>query len=479
MAEQRELPSNIEAEQALLGEILMDERAYSSVSPFLEERHFSELIHRKIYGIAGELIRAGKPAGPIHITKFLPRAKIGDMTIPQYLAKLAAERLGVGNARNYGMAIHEAWIQREVISATLTFLDFAYDPAPGVDVLGERTDLEARLEELRGQRVQSLNRRGGGARYLDKIKATQLRGSVVGIPIALPHIQRVLSERSFEIGNLYGLLSSSGEGKTSLMVQLVYDAIVAGCAVQIQSYDQTEEQIIRQMIAQHHKIEARRQELGPDHLSAHEWLDIGNFTTWIDAQRWQVQPCRHEGADELVSYAGRFVRDKGFDRPTLIVTDHIMRVTPEKGTERSHDGAKAAGINAKIKAGAGAKGVAWLMLNQRNTEGMKRANPRPIAADLHGGEGAKQSYDAVLYLYRFLKFYRERKAIAATHADRKMLEVFPSDVRNGEQDIAEIGAIKVRFGDVSVRETLNFNARYTLLEPHEPVITAEELSFLK
>jgi replicative DNA helicase len=122
------------------------------------------------------------------------------------------------------------------------------------------------------------------------------------------------------------------------------------------------------------------------------------------------------------------------------------------------------------------------MLNQRNTSGMQRSNPRPIAADLFGGEGTKQSYDAVFYLYRFKKFLDERKATAGSKADwTSIASVFPSDVRDHDKDIAEIGALKVRFGPTNIRESLDFNAKFTLLESVEQPteVDQEEMSFLQ
>lgn len=481
----REMPANVPAEQSVLGSILNDNRCFDRIATFLDEDHFHERLHGKIYMIAGELIRMGKIATPITVHGFLPKAVDGlkldgaEATVMQYLARLASETAGSYAVRENAIAIHEAFLARQAISAAMDFLDFAYAPEPGVDVIGERTDLEDRLAQLRGLRVKSETRRGVGQRYMDNMEQTRTRGSVVGVPIGLTEIQRVISEPSFEIGNYYGLLSSSGEGKTSLTVQLVYHALAAGCAVQFQSYDLSGEQIVRQMVAQRHKIEARRQRFGD--LSQSEWIDAAAFARWVDDQPFEVKDCTQEGAATLAGYARVFKRRWGVDRPTLIVTDHVNAITPEKSTERSDEGSKAAAINGILKAGAKSIGVAWLVLNQRNTMGMKRDNPRPIASDLYGGEAAKRAYDSVFYLYRFLKFYREREGTTGSVADKKKLDsgfAFPSAVREGK-DIAEIGAVKVRFGPTSIRETLDFNARFTLLESVNQIpVDQEELSFL-
>src|SRR5215510_13894377 len=83
-------PHNIEAEQALLGAILVNNDAFDRVSDFLRPEHFSEEIHRRIYDVASQLIRAGKLASPITLKTFLGEQDLGGVTVPQYLARLAA-----------------------------------------------------------------------------------------------------------------------------------------------------------------------------------------------------------------------------------------------------------------------------------------------------------------------------------------------------------------------------------------------------
>src|SRR5437762_9891086 len=90
-------PHNIEAEQALLGAILVNNEAFYRVSDFLEPRHFYETLHQRIFEIAASLVRAGKVASPVTLKTFLPDADIGGLTASQYLARLAAEATTVIN----------------------------------------------------------------------------------------------------------------------------------------------------------------------------------------------------------------------------------------------------------------------------------------------------------------------------------------------------------------------------------------------
>src|SRR5947199_391978 len=102
----RAAPHNIEAEQALLGAILVNNEAFYRVSDFLEPAHFFEPIHQKIYELASSLIRAGKVASPVTLKTFLPPdLDVAGMTPSQYLARLAAEATTVINAEDYGRTI--------------------------------------------------------------------------------------------------------------------------------------------------------------------------------------------------------------------------------------------------------------------------------------------------------------------------------------------------------------------------------------
>jgi replicative DNA helicase len=293
------------------------------------------------------------------------------------------------------------------------------------------------------------------------------------VPIALGEIAEVLSEPCFEAGNLYGLLSSSSEGKTSLTVQLMRHALYKGHPVLMLSYDQSADQIVRQMVAQVHEIEARRQR-DAKLLSEKEFELCVDFATWIGRQPFEIIKCTNQTAPQLVSLARTFVKRRSNGKVPFVVIDHIRSITPE--SDRGDEGTKALRIGQILKAGAEVTDGSWLVLNQRNTTGMRRDNPRPIAADLFGGEGARAPFDAIFYLYRFKKFLEERKSIASNDSDwKKINSIFPSAVREDGEDIAEIGAVKVRFGPANIRERLIFEARLTRYRSETPPPAQTEL----
>src|ERR1700757_5478974 len=87
----RTAPHNIEAEQSLLGAILVNNDAFYRVSDFLQAKHFFLGVHQEIYETTSSLIRMGKIANPVTLKTFVTEADLGGMTVSQYLARLAAE----------------------------------------------------------------------------------------------------------------------------------------------------------------------------------------------------------------------------------------------------------------------------------------------------------------------------------------------------------------------------------------------------
>lgn len=457
----RVVPHNIEAEQAVLGAVLVDNDAFHRVSGFLEPEHFHEPIHRKTFEVINSMIRSGRGANPITIKSFLPEheAISDDMTVGQYIAHLAVSAVGTSTVREYATAVHEMWIRREAIKACEDVVGVAFDLPPDKDILTEIAPLEDNLARLRAERIRGQDGKGAGESYLEALSQSFKRGEVRGVPIAMDEIAEVISEPCFEAGNLYGILSSSGEGKTSLTVQLMVHAMRKGHPVCFLSYDQSSNQVMRQMVAQEHDIEARRQR-DAKLLSEKEFETCMGFAQWVRAQAFEVIKCTDQSAPQLVGLARTFVKRRGNGKVPFVVVDHIGVVKPED--RRADEGTKAKGIGQILKAGAEMTDAAWLVLNQRNSFGMRRDNPRPISMDLFGGDPAKTPFDAIFYLYRFLRFLEERKAVASSDSDWKKIDkVFPSAVRNDGIDIAEIGAIKVRFGSPHVRQRLIFDARLT------------------
>src|SRR6266516_2994405 len=145
----RAAPHNIEAEQALLGAILVNNEAFYRVSDFLEPKHFFEPIHQRIFELAGGLIRANKTATPVTLKTFLPGdTDIAGLSLNQYLARLAAEATTIINAEDYGRTIYDLAIRRDLIRIGDDMVNVAYEAPVEFSPRDQIEEAERQLYEL-------------------------------------------------------------------------------------------------------------------------------------------------------------------------------------------------------------------------------------------------------------------------------------------------------------------------------------------
>jgi len=147
----RAAPHNLEAEQALLGAILLNNAAVDRVSSFLEPDHFYDPLHRQIYETASKLIAAGKLVTPVTLKTFFENHEPIDaaLTVPGYLGRLAVNAATIINARDYGRTIHDLATRRGLIAICEDALNAAYDAPVDFPPKEQIDEAETRLVALR------------------------------------------------------------------------------------------------------------------------------------------------------------------------------------------------------------------------------------------------------------------------------------------------------------------------------------------
>ena len=226
----REAPNNIEAEQALLGAILVNNDAFYRVSDFLKPVHFYEALHRKIFETAGELIRMGKAANPVTLKTFLPAdERVGDMTVAHYLARLAAEAVTIINAEDYGRAIYDLATRRALITIGEDMVNIAFDAPVDMAPQEQIEDAERRLFEL----AETGRYDGGFQTFTDAVKlavdmagaAYQREGHLSGISTGFRDVDRRLG--GLQPSDLVILAGRPAMGKTSLATNIAFNVAAA------------------------------------------------------------------------------------------------------------------------------------------------------------------------------------------------------------------------------------------------------------
>ena len=226
----RTAPHNIEAEQALLGAILVNNEAFYRVSDFLEPKHFFEPIHQRIFELASELIRAGKLATPVTLKTFLPAdLDIAGLTVNQYLARLAAEATTIINAEDYGRTIYDLSIRRGLIVIGEDMVNLAYDAPVDAPPLSQVEDVERQLYKLAesGRNDTGFQRFGQAlAAAVDMAGRAYLRdGKLSGLATGLPDLDASMG--GLQPSDLIILAGRPGMGKTALATNIAYNVAKA------------------------------------------------------------------------------------------------------------------------------------------------------------------------------------------------------------------------------------------------------------
>lgn len=140
---------NIEAEQALLGAIFVNNSSFETVSAFLRPDDFSEPVHRRIFELIGDLRKAGKSANPVTLKNFLPSdGRIASMSTSEYLARLAAEAVNVVSAEDYGRAIYDRARMRDLHSFSENLKYDILQSGPDVSPWDLVTSVESQIRSM-------------------------------------------------------------------------------------------------------------------------------------------------------------------------------------------------------------------------------------------------------------------------------------------------------------------------------------------
>ena len=187
----RQAPHNLEAEQALLGAILVNNEAMDRVSSFLDPHHFYDPLHQQIYETAGKLIHVGKQATPITLRTFFETAEpiSPTLTVPQYLGTLAAQATTIINAEDYGRTVFDLATRRALIIIGEDMVNGAYDSTVDATPQLQIEEAETRLYDLAEQRKYGQGFLGFGTALTNAIEmasaAYQRSGHLSGLSTGL------------------------------------------------------------------------------------------------------------------------------------------------------------------------------------------------------------------------------------------------------------------------------------------------------
>lgn len=404
-------PHSEQAEQAVLGSLLLDPLCFDSVSDLVAASDFYRHEHRTIFTEVSAVILAGRGCDVITAFQRLQDKRVADDVggLP-YLNALAQSVPSAANARRYAEIVREKSILRRLIAASDEIATAAFNPqgrAP-LDLLHEA---EARILSIQHQR-------GVGSGYvgvdkltvqvLDRLSDLQERGGgdIVGVSTGFRDLDR--RTLGFEPGDLLVLAARPSMGKTALAMNIAENvAVKQGLPVGVFSMEMGGTQIVTRMAGAMAEINQHRMRTG--NLRDEQWGRLSDAVDKLSKANMFIDESPGLSIDELRSRARRMRRDAGGSL-SLVVVDYLQLMSGSSGRRGKSDENRATEIG---EISRGLKGMAKelhcpvLALSQLNRSVESRNDKRPQMSDLRESGAIEQDADVIMFIYRDDYYHKE------------------------------------------------------------------------
>ena len=441
-------PNSIEAEQSLLGGLMLDKAAWDKVADLIGSEDFYRQDHKLIFKAIAELVDDGNPCDVITVSEFLDkRGELDAAGGLEYLATLANETPGAANARAYGNIVRERSMLRSLINAgnEIAGQAFATDGRSAAEVVDEAERLVFEIAE-RGTR----GRQGFKSlkqilpETVDRIDMLhQSDGSITGISTGYGEFDKMTA--GLQPGDLVIVAGRPSMGKTTFAVNIAENASIgAQVPTAIFSMEMPASQLAFRMISSLGRVDQTHLRTGnfPDE----DWSRINTAVQLMSEAPIFIDDTAGLAPTEIRARARRLQREHGLG---LIVVDYLQLMAVPGNTENR--ATEISEISRSLKALAKELSVPVIALSQLNRSVEQRTDKRPVMSDLRESGAIEQDADMIIFIYRE--------------------EVYnPDTPRKG---IADIVIAKQRNGPIG-EFPLTFVGRYTKFENWVPDAYADE-----
>lgn len=423
MTAARRPPYDLEAEESLLGAMLLSRTAIEAATELVDATDFYKPTHGHVYDAVTHLHTRGEPADAVTVTDHLQRNGLLDTVGGQgTLIALQAATPGTGNAARYARIVAELALLRRMIAAAATIADIGYQ---------RPEDVTAALDQAE-QLIYNLGRPGETTttRRLDTVITTALerlieraeKGETIdGIATGWHDLDNLMA--GLPAGDVTIVGARPAMGKTEFACNLAWQvAAEQGIPVVFASFEMTAEELAKRWLSNIAGV--NRQSIRSARLSDDEWAALN--ASIASFQGVPIHVLDNFGANvAAIASAARRVGVAG----GLVIVDYAQLVATAKSDNRN---VEVADISRALKLMAGNLGCHVLLLSQLSRQLENRGDKRPILADLRDSGALEQDASNVLFLYRD-EVYKGEKS-----KHRGVLEVICAKARNGPTGTVEL-----------------------------------------
>ena len=419
ITEQRLQPHNIEAEQALLGALLLNNDIFDRISAILEPHHFYDPVHGRIFQTAAQRIQKNALASPVTLKPFLAEDEgLAELGGADYLARLAGAAISVVAAKDYAQMVRDMAMRRDLIrigeEIQVRAGDFSEDKEPPEQITAAEQSLYNLAEKgkYEGGFVSFARAAEDAANMVNA--AFQRGGGLAGISCGL-------SELDYKLGGLRpsDLLILAGRpsmGKTALATNIAFniarkyrrgekpdgtEGAIDGGAVGFFSLEMSSEQLANRILASEARIKSH--ELLSGNLSGDDFKRFLEVARDLERTPLYIDDTPALSIAQLAARARRLKRQYGLD---VLVIDYLQLVRPASSRDQGRVN-EVSEISQGLKAIAKELDIPVIALSQLSRKVEDREDKRPQLADLRESGSIEQDADVVMFVFRE-SYYHDR-----------------------------------------------------------------------
>ncbi|MDD7970507.1 replicative DNA helicase [Roseinatronobacter alkalisoli] len=460
------MPHNIEAEQQLLGAILVNNDVYDRISTLVKPAHFFDPVHQRIFEIAAARILKNALASPVTIKAFMEDDEgLKELGGPAYLARLAAAAISAYAARDYAQMIYELAVRRDLIrlgqdiSARAGQMDVASEPKEQI------IEAEQRLYKLAEQGVAERGFQSFLKAVTEAVNianaAYQRDGGLAGISTGLIDLDKKLG--GLHPSDLIILAGRPSMGKTSLATNIAFniakaykrgqkpdgsEGAVQGGVVGFYSLEMSAEQLAARILSEASEVPSEQIRRGD--MTEEEFRRFVEAAKSLEACPLYIDDTPALPIAQVAARARRLKRTHGLD---VLMVDYLQLL---RGTSKESRVQEVSEITQGLKAIAKELNIPVIALSQLSRQVESREDKRPQLSDLRESGSIEQDADVVMFVYRD-EYYREREK-PSDHDLEAMAKW--QEIMETVHGKAEVVIGKQRHGPIGTVE-LSFEGRFT------------------
>jgi replicative DNA helicase len=427
-------PHSIEAEQSVLGGLLLDNGAWDRIGDVVALDDFYRDDHRRIFRHIAKLIEQGRPADVVTVAESIESSEDKDRAGGlAYLGSLAQNTPSAHNIRRYAEIVRERAIMRKLVAVGNEIADSAFNPA-GKEVGQLLDEAESRVFQIAEARART----GGGfhdihqllSQVMERVDFLYSRDNpseVTGVPTGYRDLDSMTS--GLQEGDLVIVAGRPSMGKTAFALNMgEHVAVHEKRPVAVFSMEMSGTQLAARMLGSIARIDQHKLRTG--RLSDEDWNRLADGLGKLHDAPIHIDETPALNPLELRARARRLARQYG--KLGLIVVDYLQLMVTD-GRRDENRATELSEISRSLKALAKELGVPVVALSQLNRSVESRNDKRPMMSDLRESGALEQDADVILFIYRDEVYNRDT-------AEKGKAEIIIGKQRNGP-----IGTVNLTF----------------------------------